>query len=390
MGEGYDISELRKFVAPEFVFGAGAAELAGQYAANLSVKRALVVSGPRLEGLGVTGAVADVLAAEGVAPVVYTDVSPNPRDAEVMAGAEVFRREGCDAIVAVGGGSPMDCAKAIGIVCTNGRHVLDFEGVDRVKRPGPPMICVPTTAGTAADISQFCIINDVGRKVKIAIVSKTMVPDVALIDPLLTVSMDDRLTAYTGLDALTHAVEAYVSNASSAVTDLHALEAVRLVRRHLLRAVERPGDLEARSGMMLASTYAGLAFSNAILGAVHAMAHSLGGLLDLPHGLCNAILLDHVAAFNYRAEPAKYRRLGIALGADIPDAMPEDEAGEAVLEALRSLKRSVGIRDNLAELGVTPADLPLLAQKALADACMLTNPRQPSAAEVMEIYEAAC
>ncbi|WP_419786093.1 alcohol dehydrogenase-like regulatory protein ErcA [Pseudodesulfovibrio sp.] len=389
MAEGFDITELRKFVAPEFVFGAGAGTLAGQYAANLSLKRVLVVSGPDLDALGITGGVVDSLVKGGLTPIVYTDVSPNPRDAEVMAGAEVFRREGCDSIVAVGGGSPMDCGKAIGIVCTNDRHVLDFEGVDRVERPGPPMICVPTTAGTAADISQFCIINDVGRRVKIAIVSKTMVPDLALIDPLLTMSMGAELTANTGLDALTHAVEAYVSNASSAVTDLHALEAVRLIHRHLLRAVEEPNDKEARTGMMLASTYAGLAFSNAILGAVHAMAHGLGGLLDLPHGLCNAILLDHVAAFNFESEPQKFRNIGIALGADIPEKMPDDEAKEAVLDALRKLKRAVGVRSNLSELGVALTDLPLLAEKALADACMLTNPRQPTAAEVMAIYEAA-
>ena len=284
----------------------------------------------------------------------------------------------------------MDCAKAIGIVCTNERHVLEFEGVDRVERPGPPMICVPTTAGTAADISQFCIINDIHRRVKIAIVSKTMVPDVALIDPMLTMTMDARLTAHTGLDALTHATEAYVSNASSAVTDLHALEAVRLIRRFLLRAVERPDDVEARTGMMLASTYAGLAFSNAILGAVHAMAHSLGGLLDLPHGLCNAILLDHVVDFNYQAAPAKYRELGVALGADIAPETGEPDAKEAVLAAFRELKGAVGVRDNLCELGMSADDLPLLARNALADACMLTNPRQPDQAEVMEIYEKAC
>jgi alcohol dehydrogenase class IV len=386
----YDISELRKFVAPEFVFGSGAAELTGQYAANLSVKKALVVSGPVLERLGYPGRVADSLKQEGVDSVLYTGVTPNPRDAEVMEGAELFLREECDALVAIGGGSPMDCAKAIGVVCTNDRHVLDFEGVDRVERPGPPLICVPTTAGSAADISQFCIINDAARKVKIAIVSKTMVPDVALIDPLLTLSMDSRLTAHTGLDALTHATEAFVSNASSAVTDLHALEAVRLIHRHLLRAIDSPDDAQARTGMMLASTYAGLAFSNAILGAVHAMAHSLGGLLDLPHGMCNAILLDHVVDYNFDSAPDKYRQLGNALGGNIPDKAPADEARAMTLAAFRDLKTKAGIVDNLCEMGVSPDDLPLLAENALADACMLTNPRQPSAHEVMEIYEKAC
>ena len=379
--------ELRKFVAPEFVFGAGAGMLVGQFAANLSIKKALVVSGPVLESLGLPGQVVDSLAEEGVDSVVFTGVTPNPREYEVMNGAEIFRREGCDAIVAVGGGSPMDCAKGIGIVCTNDRHVVEFEGVDNVERPGPPMICIPTTAGTAADISQFCIINDTRRRVKIAIVSKTMVPDVALVDPLLTLTMGEELTAHTGLDALTHAVEAYVSNASSAITDLHALEAVRLVGRHLLTAVQQPDNVEARTGMMLASTYAGLAFSNAILGAVHAMAHSLGGLLDLPHGLCNAILLDHVVEYNFDAEPEKYGNLARALGAAIPGDAPAGEVKELVLKAFRDLKRAVGVKDDLYKLGMTQDDLPLLAEKALADACMLTNPKQPSRDEVMEIFK---
>ncbi len=384
------IHELRKFVAPEFVFGPGAALLAGQYSANLSIKKALVVTGPHLEALGWPGKVVDSLSNEGVESVVFSGVTPNPRDHEVMLGAEMFLREGCDAIVAVGGGSPMDCAKAIGIVCTNDQHVLEFEGVDNVNHPGPPLICIPSTAGSAADVSQFCIINATQRKVKIAIVSKTMVPDVALIDPALTVTMDEQLTAYTGVDALTHAVEAYVSNASSAVTDLHAIESVQLIHKHLLRAVEDPENMEARTGMMLASTYAGLAFSNAILGAVHAMSHSLGGLLDLPHGQCNAILLDHVVDYNFDAVPEKFRRLGNALGAGIAVDAPLDEVRDATLDAIRQLKKAVNIKDNLCELGMSADDLPLLAQNALADACMLTNPKQPSDSEVMGIYEAAC
>lgn len=383
------VDELRKFVAPEFIFGGGAAMLAGQYSANLSIKKALVVSGPILDGLGCPGRIIDNLKEEGVDSTLYTGTSPNPRDQEVMDGAEIYRREGCDAIIAIGGGSPMDCAKAIGIVCTNNHHVLEFEGVDRVERPGPPLICIPTTAGSAADVSQFCIINDVNRKLKIAIVSKTMIPDVALIDPLQTITMGPELTAHTGLDALTHAMEAFVSNASSAITDLNALESVRLIKKHLLRAVEDPNDTEARTCMMLASTYAGLAFSNAILGAVHAMAHSLGGLLDLPHGLCNAILLDHVVEFNFNTACDRYRQLANAMGASLPMDAPADEIKDQILTIIRDLKKSVNIKDNLCDLGMTKDDLPQLADNALADACMLTNPRQPSAQEVISIYEAA-
>lgn len=225
---------------------------------------------------------------------------------------------------------------------------------------------------------------------KIAIVSKTMVPDVALIDPLLTITMGEELTAHTGLDALTHATEAFVSNASSAVTDLNALEAVRLVKKNLVMAIENPEDVEARTGMMLASTYAGLAFSNAILGAVHAMAHSLGGLLDLPHGLCNAILLDHVVDFNFEAAPDKFRQLGKVLGAPITASAPLNDVRDETLAAFRKLKHAAGVNINLCQLGMTMEDLPVLAEKAMADACMLTNPRQPTVSEVMGIYEAAC
>ena len=383
-------TELRKFVAPEFVFGPGAARLAGRYAKNLRIRKALVVTGPNLIRLGWAGQVIDSLREAGISTTIFADVTPNPRDYEVMAGAEVYRRENCDAIVAVGGGSPMDCAKAIGIVCTNDRHVLEFEGVDNVPKPGPPLVCVPTTAGTGADVSQFAIINDTKRKVKIAIVSKTVIPDAALIDPLPTATMDPELTAHTGLDALTHAIEAYVSNAHSPISDLFALKAVELVRDHLVPAIRRPDDQAARSGMMFASLYAGLAFSNAILGAVHAMAHSLGGFLDLPHGQCNAILLDHVAAYNYSSAPGRYADIARTLGTRIEPDMSGDDKRQAVVTALRDLKTAAGVHQTLSDLGVRPGELAELSAKAINDPCMITNPRHPTVEDIRSLYEAAC
>jgi alcohol dehydrogenase class IV len=215
-----------------------------------------------------------------------------------------------------------------------------------------------------------------------------LVPDVSLIDPLPAATMGRALTAETGVDALTHAVEAYVSNASSPVTDLFALEAMRLVRSHLVNAVREPGDLEARSKMCLASLDAGLAFSNAILGAVHGMAHSLGGYLDLPHGECNAILLGPVIAFNFPASPARYREVALALGCRV-DGAPDDEVLGSLLEAIRQLRSDLGITRNLAELGVTRADIPHLAELAMLDPCLLTNPRTPSKVDIEAIYEAA-
>lgn len=381
--------ELRKFVAPEFVFGGGAGKLAGRHAANLGARNVLLVTDPGVMAQSWFADIVGSLDEAGVRHVVFSDVSPNPRDTQVMAGAEVYRSSGCDAIIAVGGGSPMDCAKGVGIVSSNHRHITDFEGVDNVEVPGPPLICVPTTAGSSADVSQFAIITDTRRKVKIAIVSKTTVPDAALIDPVLTSTMDRELTANTGIDALTHAIEAYVSNAHGPVTDLFALEAVRRISACLPRAIADLGDLDARAGMMLGSMYAGLAFSNAILGAVHAMAHSLGGLMDLPHGKCNAILLDHVMDYNFGSAPDRYTDIGVAMGADIDGSAPEAERKARVLARVRDLKAAVGATETLGALGVTGQNLDSLVNFALNDPCMLTNPKAPTAEELRAVYEHA-
>ncbi len=386
---GCSLLEMRKFVAPEYVFGCNAGLLAGRYAANHGARKVLLVTDPGVMAQPWFPDIQASLAEAGLDHAVFADISENPRDTQVMAGAELYRAEGCDAIVAVGGGSPLDCAKGIGIVSTNHRSILDFEGVDNVPIPGPPLICVPTTAGSSADVSQFAIISDTGRKVKIAIVSKTMVPDAALIDPALTATMARDLTVNTGVDALTHAIEAYVSNAHGPTTDLLALEAVRRIAEHLPRVIRNLDDLEARAGMMLGSLYAGLAFSNAILGAVHAMAHSLGGLMDLPHGQCNAILLDHVVEFNFSAEPDRYTDIALAMGAKVDPAAPEPERKRAVLDTLRAFKATVGATATLGELGVSEANLDSLVDFALSDPCMLTNPRTPTAEELRAVYRNA-
>jgi len=379
--------DMRKFVAPEFVFGVGASRLAGQYCRNLGARRPLVVTMPALLEYGWCRDILAGLEEHALKYAVFSDVSENPREHEVARGAEFYASQGCDAILAVGGGSAMDCAKAIGIVHSNGQDVLEFEGVDMVAKPGPPLVCVPTTAGSSADVSQFAIINDTTRRVKIAIVSKTVVADTALVDPGVTLSMDRELTVHTGLDALTHAVEAYVSNANGPVTDLFALEAVRLAGAHLAAAADNGQDMNARAGMMLASMYAGLAFSNAILGAVHSMAHSLGGFSDLPHGMCNAILLDLVAAFNYEAAPGRYRDVAVALGRGM--GMTPGPGREGVLDVLRAFKRRLGMDKRLGELGVRREDLPRLAELAMQDPCMVTNPRKPTREDIEALYAQA-
>lgn len=380
--------ELRKFVAPEFIFGIGARELTSQYARNFSARKVLIVTDPGVIVAGWTANITANLEAAHIPFTIFSQISPNPRAEEVMAGVDLYKSQNCDVIVAIGGGSPMDCAKGIGIVCTNKRHILDFEGIDQVEAPMPPLICIPTTGGTAAEVSQFTIITNRQDRIKIAIISKAVVPDVALIDPLTLTTMDPFLTACTGIDAMVHAIEAYVSNAQSAVTDLHALEAIRLVKGHLLDCIIDSADVEARGKLMLASLEAGLAFSNASLGAVHAMAHSLGGLLDLPHGQCNAVLLQHVVAFNHAAAPERFGRVGEALGLTI-HGMTTQQQKTAVISEINRLREEVGVYHTLSQMGVSRSDIPQLAKNALNDACMVTNPRRPNQRDIEVIYEEA-
>ncbi len=378
---------LRKFVAPEFLFGEGAIDLAGRYARNLGGKKVLLVTDPGVKASGWADRVADSLKQADLPYVIFDAVTENPKTAEVRAGARLYETVGCNVIVAVGGGSPMDCAKAIGIVASHGRDIEEFEGVDMVEYPIPPLICAPTTAGSSADVSQFAIIADTNRRTKMAIVSKAVVPDAALIDPQTLTTLTSYQVACTGMDALTHAIEAYVSTAHSPITDLHALEAVRLIVANLPGAVGAPADMDCQGAMMLASLEAGLAFSNAILGAVHAMAHSMGGYLDLPHGECNAILLTGVVAFNYEACPDRYDRIAEVMGLDLTGLTASARA-DLLVRKIAALREKVGILPTAGRLGVKKNDIPRLAEFAMQDACMATNPAMMNKQEIELIYEA--
>lgn len=379
---------LRKVVIPEFVFGMGAMHLVGRYIKSFSAKKVLLVTDPGIIRAGWVEKLEHDLLTDGIAYVLFHGVTPNPKDWEVMAGAKVYRDTECDMIVAIGGGSPMDCAKGIGIVSANDRHIVDFEGVDQIPLPGPPLLCIPTTAGTSADVSQFAIITNTSAKVKIAVISKAVVPEVSLIDPETTTTMPSDLTAATGMDALVHACEAYVSNISSPITDLTALEAIRLISKNLVDAVENPMDMKYRSNMMLGSLLAGLAFSNASLGLLHGMAHSLGGLLDLPHGICNAVLLDAVIDFNFETAADKYGDIGNALGLQLKDLGPYDRKA-AILKAIVELRTNAGIIGRLRDFGVSGTDLDQLALNASRDACVATNPRAPTVDNIKALYERA-
>jgi alcohol dehydrogenase class IV len=377
--------EMRKFVAPEFIFGVNERHRVGFYARNMMARRVFVVTDP---GVIAAGWVRDVIAdltEVGIESVIFQELTSNPKDHEVMAGAEMYARERCDVIVAVGGGSVIDCAKAIGIVHTNGGHILDFEGADQIDIPGPPLICIPTTAGTAADISQFCIIVNSPERYKMAIISKCMVPDVALVDPETTLTMDSYLTACTGIDALTHAIEAYVSTASSPIVDVHALAAIKLIWNNIEQAVSMPSYLPARENMLLGSLQAGLAFSNASLGAVHALAHALGGFLDLPHGECNALLLEHVVRFNISKASDRYKQIGEAIGLEMT-GITERQRARRITDALSHLRSRLGIVNSLAQRGVRSVDIPELAFHALNDACLVTNPRHAQIDDIKVIY----
>ncbi|WP_417539426.1 alcohol dehydrogenase-like regulatory protein ErcA [Marinobacter sp.] len=384
----HDISVLRKFVSPEIVFGAGARKSVANFASNLGAKHVFLVSDPGVAGAGWVGEIVTLLTDAGLRTTVFTGVSANPRVDEVMAGAELYKSSDCDVIVAIGGGSPMDCAKGIGIIASNGGHILDFEGVDTISNPPPPLILIPTTAGTSADVSQFAIISDPDRRFKFSIISKAVVPDVSLIDPEVTETMNGYLTACTGVDALVHAIEAFVSTGSGPLTDSHALEAIRLINRNLEPLVENTADPFLREQIMLASMQAGLAFSNAILGAVHAMSHSLGGFLDLPHGLCNALLLEHVVAYNYRSAEDRFKRVAEAMDIDTR-GMGKPEIQKQLMNRIIQLKRKVGLHESLVDFGVSVSDIPQLSGFALQDPCILTNPRKSSLRDVQVVYEEA-
>ncbi len=300
------ISDLRKYVIPEFIFGEDSLSLTGHYANIFGINKAFVISDSGLMKTSLTEKIINSLENYGIDTILYTAVSPNPRDSEVSAGCTAYIANKCDGIIAVGGGSVMDAAKGVGIEAVNQKNILEFEGVNKVALHSPPLICIPTTGGTGSEVSQFSIINNTRERRKIAIISKAVVPDLAIIDPDTLLTMDAYLTACTGMDALVHSIEAYLSTASSHITDNFALDAIKLIGENLKSSVLDLGNRDLRAKIMMASLEAGIAFSNAGLGVVHSMAHSLGGYLDLAHGECNSMLLNSAVDFNY-SEDTKQR-----------------------------------------------------------------------------------
>jgi len=356
--------------------------------AGYGLRKALIVTDQGLARAGVAERIAGLLAMRDIDAVVFDGARPNPTIANVEAGLAVLQREHCDCIVSLGGGSPHDCAKGIALCATNGGRISDYEGVDRSSKPQLPLIAINTTAGTASEMTRFCIITDEARHVKMAIVDRNVTPILSVNDPALMVAMPKGLTAATGMDALTHAIEAYVSTAATPITDACALKAISLISDNLRQAVADGSDLQARENMAYAQFLAGMAFNNASLGFVHAMAHQLGGLYDLPHGVCNAVLLPHVQRFNAKVSSPRLRDVAKAMGIKVCGLDAEQGAGAAI-SAIEHLAVAVGIPAGLAELGARMQDVPLLAENALKDACGVTNPRTASQAEIEAIFRAA-
>ncbi len=376
------------FIPNENLMGAGCLADAVQVIRSKGFKRALIVTDKPLNNLGVVGKVADLLAGAGVAVTVYDGTKPNPTITNVEEGLALLRRDNCDCVVSLGGGSPHDCAKGIALCAANGGSIADYEGLDKSAKPQLPLVAINTTAGTASEMTRFCIITDEARHVKMAIVDRHTTPILSVNDPELMAGMPKGLTAATGMDALTHAVEAYVSIAATPITDACALKAVELIAAYLRRAVHDGQDMEAREQMAYAQFLAGMAFNNASLGYVHAMAHQLGGFYDLPHGVCNAVLLPHVQDYNAQVAASRLGHIGKALGTDTAGLAPE-AAAKAAIAAIRKLSADVGIPANLTTLGAKAEDIPTLAANAMKDACGLTNPRRATQAEIEAIFQAA-
>ena len=377
--------KICKFVMPEVIFGPGSLGQIAESAQRLGAEKVFLVTDEGLKRAGWVEKAVAILQEWGMDYVLWSQVTPNPKDYEVEEGAQQFLAAGCDAIVALGGGSPIDAAKGIAILVSNGGRIHDYEGVDKVSRPLPPMIMIPSTAGTGADVSQFAVITDTRRKVKMVLVSKSLVPDISIVDPLLLTTKDAMLTANTGLDALAHAVEAYVSSAATPMTDVLALNAVRLIAGNLRESVASQNNLQAKEAMAMASLQAGLAFSNAILGAVHAMAHQLGGLRDMPHGAVDAILLPYVMEYNLIAAVDRFVDIAVALGENVNGLGRRDAAARAI-RAVRRLNQDLGIPSSLREIGLGVEDIPRLSQNAMKDPCLLTNPRDIGVSEIAEIF----
>ena len=368
-------------------FGPGARKELPEAIRRLGKSKALVVTDPGLIKFGVAKMVTDILDQAAIPYEIFSEVKPNPTVANVCAGIDAFKASVADVLVAVGGGSAIDTAKGIGIVSNNPEFadIVSLEGCAPTKHKSVPIIAIPTTAGTAAETTINYVIIDENKQKKMVCVDPNDIPAVAIVDAELMYSLPRGLTAATGMDALTHAIEGYITRGAWQMSDMFEIEAIRMIAQWLPIAVEEPSNPEARNGMAVAQYIAGMAFSNVGLGLVHGMAHPMGSLFDVPHGVANALLLPTVMEFNMPCCIDKYAAIARAMGVDT-SAMTPEEAAKAACEAVKALSLKVGIPQHLSELGISEADIPRLAQQALEDVCTPGNPRDVTLADIEALY----
>ena len=378
-------------IPTRMIFGLRVSTQIGEKAKQLGMKRILIVTDEGIRDSGILGKVEKALRAHKIAVSVFDGVEVNPGSAVVNKGKEAYREKECDALIAVGGGACLDTAKAIGVMLTNEGRIEDYDhGREEVKNPIPPLITVTTTAGTASEINYWSVITDAERKVKMSIGSPLMSPKIALVDPELTFTLPSHLTASTGMDALAHAIEGYVSLWSNPVTDTLALQAITVVSRNLSKAVANGKNITARYNMLLGSILAGMAEGNTGCGNAHGIGAVLGGYYNAPHGVLNAVLLPYVMEFNFVALPEKLAQIAKAMGECVDD-LSLAEAGEKAIEAVKRLSRDIGIPRALREVvvGMKKEDIPRVAEAALTDLSSQNNPRTNTVEDLTQITENA-
>lgn len=378
-----------KFFMPQTsLMGPDCLKTAGTEIAKLGFKNCLIVTDKVLNKIGLVSKTTRILEENNISFSIYDETSPNPTVTNVNNGLKKLKENNCDFIISLGGGSAHDCSKGIALLATNGGEIKDYEGIDKSEKPQLPLVSINTTAGTGSEMTLFAIITDEERHIKMSLVDKHLTPLMAVNDPLLMIAMPKSLTASTGMDALTHSIEAYVSTIATPITDACAEKSIELISQYLVKAVENGEDIEARDMMAYAEYLGGMAFNNASLGYVHSMAHQLGGFYNLPHGVCNAILLPHVQEFNSTVSAERLAKVAKILGGNIEGLSPQEGAALCI-KLIKELSVKVGIPSGLKELGVKESDFEILATNALKDACSLTNPRKGSKEEIMAIYKAA-
>jgi len=385
------LKENYDFMMPSVnFFGPGVVKKVGQRAKMLDMKKILIVTDQFLNELegGPVKQVEDSLQQAGVDYVIYDGVEPNPKIANVEEGKKIYLDNACDSIISVGGGSPHDCAKGIGIVLTNGDDVTKLAGIETLKNPLPPLMAVNTTAGTASEITRHAVLTNEKTKLKFVVVSWRNVPLVSFNDPMIMLEIPPALTAATGMDALTHCVESYVSTNRNPITDAQAAQGIKLISKYLRRAVANGHDIEARTNMAYASVLAGMAFNNADLGYVHAMAHQLGGEYDAAHGVCCAVLMPTVEKWNIISNPKRFAEIAELLGENI-EGLTEMEAADRAIDAMIRISEDVGITTNIKDLGAKPEDFEKMAENALKDGNAFSNPRKGTKEEIIELFQQA-